>query len=132
MSESSYTSFPPPPREYHGIYIHIGEESYFKVGAIFATSLPLRERGWKPSPPPYALYTTSVSHDSRRLLDHPSSPSKPSSLGFRGLLQPKFGQQNEDGASVPAETPDVIMTPVSYFWSPQVFPEMPVNIIRYV
>ena len=31
-----------PPREYHGIYIHIGEESYFKVGARFATSLPLR------------------------------------------------------------------------------------------
>ena len=37
----------------------------------------------------YALYTTSVSPDSRRLLDHsgsgkvqPSSPSKPSPSGF--------------------------------------------------
>ena len=35
-------------REYHGIYIHIDEESYFKVGARFATSLPLGKGGWKP------------------------------------------------------------------------------------
>ena len=48
-----------------------------------------------------------------------------------GRVRPKFGQQNEDGASVPAETPDVIMTAVSYVWSRQVFPERPVNIIRY-
>ena len=45
-----------------------------------------------------------------------------------------FSQQSEPfgafAAQVrPAETPDVIMTPVSYF--PQVFPERPVNMIRY-
>ena len=36
-------------------------------------------------------------------------------VSARELSQPKFGHQNEDGASVPAETPDVIMTLVSYF-----------------
>ena len=36
-------------------------------------------------------------------------------VSARGLSQPKFGQQNEDGTSVPAEMPDVIMTLVSYF-----------------
>ena len=31
----------------------------------------------------------------------------------------------------PAETPDVIMTPVRYFWSAQVFPERPVNTLYW-
>ena len=44
------------PREYHGMYIHIGEESYFKMGERFATSLPLREWGWKP----FQLYALSL------------------------------------------------------------------------
>ena len=43
------------PREYHGIYIHIGEETYFKVGARFATSLPLREEDGSPFSSIYAL-----------------------------------------------------------------------------
>ena len=70
-----------------------------------------------------AAYTTSVSPDSRRLLDHSGSgkvqpspmQSEPFGFSTRGLLQPKFGQQNEDGTSVPADMPDVIMTLVSYF-----------------
>ena len=43
-------------------------------------------------------------------------------VSARGLSQPRFGQQ---------KTPDVIITLVSYFWSPQVFPERSVNIKRY-
>ena len=46
-----------------------------------------------------------------------SQQSEPFGVSARGLSQPKFGQQNEDGASVPAETSDVIMTLVSYFCS---------------
>ena len=97
--------------EYHGIYIHIGDESYFKVGARFATSLPLR-RFMIPSPFP----------DSWRLLDHsgsgkvqPSSPSQPSPSRF-----PLGGFRSPTSA------------PVSYFWSPQVFPERPVNIGKVI
>ena len=64
-----------------------------------------------------------VSPDSRRLLDHSGSgkvqpsplPSEPFGVSARGLSQPKFGQQNEDGTSMPSNTPDVIMTLVSYF-----------------
>ena len=47
------------------------------------------------------------------------------------LTTAEAGRCNEDGASVPAETPDDIMTLVSYFWSPQVFPERHVYIKRY-
>ena len=64
-----------------------------------------------------------VSPDSWRLLDHsrsgkvqpPPLPSEPFGVSTRGLSQPKFGQQNEDGASMPSHMPDVIMTLVSYF-----------------
>ena len=64
-----------------------------------------------------------VSPDSRRLLDHSGSgkvqpsplPSEPFGVSARGLSQPKFGQQNEDGASMASHMPDVIMTLVSYF-----------------
>ena len=64
-----------------------------------------------------------VSPDSRQLLDHSGSgkvqpsplPSEPFGVSARGLSQPKFGQQNEDGASMPSDTPDVIITLVSYF-----------------
>ena len=63
-----------------------------------------------------------VSPASRRLLDHSGNgkvppsplPSEPSGVSARGLSQPKFGQQNEDGAAL-IYTPDVSMTLVSYF-----------------
>ena len=44
-----------------------------------------------------------------------SQQSEPFGGSARGLSQPKLGQENEDGASVPAETPGVIMILVSYF-----------------
>ena len=50
---------------------------------------------------------------------HTGSPSRANTSGF-----PLGGFATQVRA---AETPDVIMTPVSYFWSPQVFPERPVN-----
>ena len=88
-----------------------------------------------------APHYTSVSPDLRRLLDHSGSgkvqftffsqQTEPFGVSPRGLSRPKFGQHNEDGASVPAEASDVNMTPVRYFWSLQVFSERPVNIIRY-
>ena len=67
----------------------------------------------------------SRSPDSWRLLDQSGSgkvqpsplPSEPFGVSARGLSQPKFGQQNEDGASMPSDTLDVIMTLVSYFCS---------------
>ena len=63
-----------------------------------------------------------VSPASRPLLEHSGSgkvqplPSEPFGVSARGLSQPKFGQQNKGGASMPSDTPDVIMTLVSYFW----------------
>ena len=104
---------PPPPGEYHGIYLQIGEESYFKVGARFA------EGGGEDGSPFSSIYIYAP--DSRRLLDHSgsgkvqsSSPSKPSPSGF-----PLWGFRSQSWASrtkmAPAETSDVIMTLVSYF-----------------
>ena len=122
-------------REYHGIYIHIGEGSYFKVGGgrdLKSKYIKckrrggdvLSRRGTRTSPlsrgggGAVALCPLSfVSPNSRQLLDHaPSSQqSEPFGVSPRGLLQPKLGQQNNDGASVPGDMPDVIMTLVSYF-----------------
>ena len=86
------------------------QPSYFIIGILAAT----REY--------HGTRKYHVVPESRRLLDHSGSgkvqpsplPSEPFGVSARRLLQPKFGQQNEDGASMRSHTPDVIMTLVSY------------------
>ena len=140
-----------PPRDYHGIYIHIGEESYFKVGRNLQIKLPpLERRRMEALSLPYinalslpsmrctlplfppihgdCLTTAEAGRCRSNLLR-----AKRALRGFRyrGLSRPKFGQQNEDGASVPA---DIRLTSTYdcrelFLRSPtQVFPERPVNI----
>ena len=58
-------------------------------------------------PPIHGDRLTTAEAGRCNLLPCQASPS--------GFLQPKFGQQNEDGASMPSHTPDVIMILVSYF-----------------
>ena len=74
--------------------------------AYFLCVLTFLPRSLQPVPP------TKRPHPHRF-----SQQSEPFGVSARGLSQPKFSQQ----------TPDVILTPLSYFWSPQVFPERPVN-----
>ena len=124
------------PHEYHGIYIHIGEKSYFKVGVRFAT---LREGGWKPSLPymPFPSLIcavhylcsprfTAIAWPLRKREGATfSQQTEPFRVSARGLWQPKFGQQNEDDASR-----DTWRHYDSWaiFAVSQMFPEKPVNI----
>ena len=89
---------------------------------------PGEKRGKKKSAPNQTPPPTQVPPGSTpNTLVHATGKVAPT-LAPRGLPQPKFGQQNEDGASVPAETRDVDMTLMSYFCSLPGCYERPINI----
>ena len=108
----------PTPMIHRPIYIHQYVNTLLSISVILVhfprTSEPANT---------HAYFLCVHSHPSQcpqpNAPTHTGPPSRASPSGF-----PLGGFRSPSSAS---REPDVIMTPVSYFWSPQVFPERSMN-----